>query len=82
MAGDHDPELLPQEEVYIKILNTTILDQTLKLKLQNGSTLLTTHRVIWFNKTEALEVPLHYVKEHKSSGYGLFKDQMIELNLW
>jgi hypothetical protein len=33
IGNDNEPELLPQEEIYVKILNTTILDSHLKLKM-------------------------------------------------
>ncbi|CDW73585.1 vacuolar protein-sorting-associated protein 36 [Stylonychia lemnae] len=90
-----EPELFPQEEVYIKILNVKFVDDkqskydniisqyilfSIKKKEVGGNLLLTTLRVLWYKDNLALEVPLFYVKEFKKGG-GLFKSQNIKLVL-
>lgn len=38
----------------------------IKKKAQNGTLILTTHRIIWYREHEGLHIPLFYIKDYKA----------------
>jgi len=46
MKAANDPDIVPQEEVYIKVQQGTLEDN--KIKKKEGTIMVTTHRILWF----------------------------------
>jgi hypothetical protein len=82
MAGPSDPELVTNEEVYLKLQNAevTFEDHSNSKKIKKGNILLTTHRFIFYIAQDGLEIPLYNVGEIEKLG-GLFKTDGIKLHL-
>lgn len=54
---------------------------SLKKKIEDGSVLLTTLRIIWFKDLQGLEIPLFYVSNYKK-GVSIIKSHMEYLLFW
>ena len=58
-------------------------DESSKHKIKEGNVLLTTHRIIFFKGSWALEIPLHYVGTfEKTGGFGWLRTDGIKLVMW
>ena len=75
MKSADEPDFFPEEKTMIKVQKITLIDTQYilpppfislsiyrtKRKAENGSVMITTHRIIWFRQTDGLEIPLFHV---------------------
>lgn len=74
MKSADEPDFFPEEKTMIKVQKITLIDTSYcyfsyyilslyrtKRKAENGSVMITTHRIIWFRQTDGLEIPLFHV---------------------
>ena len=82
MTGPNEPQLYPNEEVYVRLQNheITMEDHDNKKKIKKGNILLTTHRVIYYVSQDGIEVPLFHVKNIEKLG-GLLQTAGVKLHL-
>ena len=81
LNSNGDPNLFPNEEIYIRQDDLTMEAVDKNDKIQNGRLFLTTHRLIFAESSMVLvELPLHYVKKIDTGG-GIFHSLRVEVYL-
>mmetsp|Transcript_5543 Transcript_5543/g.9464 ORF Transcript_5543/g.9464 Transcript_5543/m.9464 type:complete len:142 (-) Transcript_5543:1072-1497(-) len=80
MEADIAPKLYPNETIYNKTNGITFASPKTDIKVQDGTAVLTTHRIIFCKGGRGLEIPLCFVVKHDTGG-GIFHSSRIELFL-
>jgi hypothetical protein len=63
IQNDGEPFFYPNEEVYNRTNGVAFLDEEKKIKVYEGTAIVTTHRVIYLKGQFGIDIPHHYIKK-------------------